>query len=82
VDIIFVYALTWSLGGNLDADSRNTFSTILKETITKLNTEKGWKVPIPEGTTGYYDVTINCGENEFMPWANVQNEFTFNSRMS
>lgn len=51
VDILFVYAVTWSIGGNLDSDGRLQFSTILKETVEKVNTDKGWKVPIPEGNS-------------------------------
>jgi hypothetical protein len=47
-----------------------------------MNTDKGWSVPIPEGSTGYYDVTIDCTENKFMPWSTVQREFTFNPRSS
>jgi len=58
------------------------FNILLKETIAKLNQDKGWKVPIPAGETGYYDVTVDTTNNEFIPWKSIQNEFTFNSRMS
>lgn len=80
VDMIFVYAVTWSIGGNLDSEGRTQFSLILKETINKINTDKGWTVPVPEGDAGYYDITIDTTNNEFIPWSQIQKVFEFNSK--
>jgi hypothetical protein len=51
--MLFVYAATWSIGGNLDSEGRLQFSTILKETIGKINTDKGWAIPVPDSDAGY-----------------------------
>jgi len=79
-EMIFIYALTWSVGGNVDTEGRVNFDKLLKETIADVNTKNGFKVPIP--SESYYDYTIDIENNNLILWKSVKEEFEFNSKLS
>lgn len=46
-EMIFIYSLTWTIGGNVDTEGRVNFDKLLKEIILDINTKNGFKIPIP-----------------------------------
>lgn len=51
--MIYVYALLWSCGGNVDSAGRIGYDKLLKETIEDVNSKNGFSIPIPEES--YYN---------------------------
>lgn len=52
-EMIYVYALLWSCGGNVDSTGRIGYDKLLKETIEDVNSKNGFSIPIPEES--YYN---------------------------
>jgi len=55
--MLFVYSITWSIGGNIDDESRGTFSHIMSDIFSefnqKLTTESKHILPSIEMNTSY-----------------------------
>jgi len=58
-EMLFVYAITWSIGGNVDDESRGTFSHIMTDIFTEFNqkliTESKTMLPSIDMNTSYYN---------------------------
>jgi len=80
VETIFVYAVTWSIGGNTDLAGRKNFNTLLKEVMQECNSRNSTTIPIPEDS--YYDYTIDMNTYSFIKWTDVQEKFEFKDKMS
>lgn len=46
-EMIFIYAMVWSVGGNVDSEGRVNYDKLLKETMVDANAKHGFNVPIP-----------------------------------
>jgi len=80
VETIFVYSVTWSIGGNTDLAGRKNFNTLLKEVMQECNSRNSTTIPIPEDS--YYDYTIDMNTYSFIKWTDVQEKFEFKDKMS
>lgn len=68
------FCLIWSLGGNIEDDSRNNFTKIIKETMTKLGVQFDFSQDI-------YDLYVNesCS---FSRWLEKKENFRFEKDIS
>jgi len=80
IETIYLYAVTWSIGGNTDLEGRKSFSRILKEIMKECNEKNGTTIPIPEDS--YYDYTIDMTTYAYIKWTEVQEKFEFKYKMS
>lgn len=71
IDLYFIFSLVWSIGGNLDEDSRVKFSDFLKTLIQKV---------IPELTfeSDIYDYYVHIEKQELRPWKEIVEEYVYN----
>eukprot|EP00818_Percolomonas_sp_WS_P004783 CAMPEP_0117442044 /NCGR_PEP_ID=MMETSP0759-20121206/3945_1 /TAXON_ID=63605 /ORGANISM="Percolomonas cosmopolitus, Strain WS" /LENGTH=4215 /DNA_ID=CAMNT_0005233913 /DNA_START=112 /DNA_END=12759 /DNA_ORIENTATION=- len=71
VDLYFIFALIWSVGGNLDEDSRNKFSIFLQPLIQE--------VIMPDFPTegDIYDYYVHIEKQEFRKWKEIVGEYAY-----
>ena len=71
---IFLYALTWSVGGLLESEDRVEFSNYLAD----LSTSDGWNPEIPDFervTETFFDFRVNTDSMEWERWQAPQWEY-------
>jgi hypothetical protein len=78
VEPLFFYALTWSLGANVDEEGRKKLSLRIKQTIMEdkvlLEKMKPFNFPENEGAS-LFDYEFDVKRQAYLPWDDRRREF-------